>query len=256
MSRDKAASLRMKPREHLDHPERKRALNRAIFTLIAPEYDRVSRRLSFGRDAAWKDRLVAGLPAWTAPRCLDLACGTGGLTERIARRYPRGQVVGLDLTPDMIALARARVRLPNVAFAVGDMVETGRPAASADLVTGGYALRNAPELDAAIREIHRILRPGGMAVFLDFSKPADCLVSRAQWALLKTWGSFWGLVLHGNPSVYGYIADSLARFPDRVALQARFARAGFVDRGATDAMGGMIRISRFEKQHPTPGARP
>ncbi len=256
MTPDAPPSFRWKPRGHLDDPDRKRALNRALFSLIAPEYDRVTRRLSFGRDAAWKDRLVAGLPGWSAPCCLDLACGTGDLAERIARRYPRGRVVGLDLTPGMVAIARARVRLPNVAFDVADMVSTGWPDASADLVTGGYALRNAPDLAAVIREVRRVLRPGGLAVFLDFSKPAFLPARWGQWLLLKAWGGFWGLRLHGKPAVYGYLADSLARFPDRTALPAWFLRAGFADRGATDVMGGMIRISRFERKEAVPGAEP
>lgn len=249
-------AFRLKPSEHLDDPDRKRDLNRALFSLIAPDYDRVTRRLSFGRDSAWKNRLVSGLPDWPAPVCLDLACGTGDLTERIARRYPRGRVVGLDLTPDMVAAARARVRLPNAAFEVGDMVRTGWPDGSADCISGGYALRNAPDLEAAIREVFRVLRPGGLAVFLDFSKPASRAAQWMQRRLLKAWGGFWGLAMHANPDVYGYIADSLDRFPDRETLRDQFVRAGFDDRGATDALGGMIRVSRFGRPGPPGGLDP
>lgn len=217
----------LRPREHLGDPQRKRILNEQLFSAVAPRYDTITRGLSFGRDPAWKDRLIAGLPPLDAPDCLDLACGTGDLAFRLARRYPRGRVLGLDLTPAMIERARARATSPRVRFEVGDLGRTGLPDAAFDIITGGYALRNAGDLDEAIAEVSRLLRPGGTAAFLDFSKPPARWAQRLELALLKIWGGAWGLALHGNPRVYGYIADSLARHPDRAELSRRFASAGF-----------------------------
>lgn len=223
-----SAPFRLKPREHLGDPVSKRALNARLFETVAPRYDAITRGLSFGRDRAWKDRLIAALPPFPAPDCLDLACGTGDLAFRLARRYPAGRVLGLDLTPAMIARARARGdSQPRVRFEVGDLGRTGLPDASFDVVTGGYALRNAGDLDEAIAEVFRVLRPGGVAAFLDFSKPPGRAAQAVERALLKLWGGIWGLALHGNPDVYGYIADSLAVHPDRRELTRRFAAARF-----------------------------
>ena len=118
---------------------------------------------------------------------------------------------------------------------------------SADFVTGGYALRNAPDLNRTIREIDRILRPGGIAAFLDFSKPPSRLGQTVHHAVLKAWGGFWGLMLHGNADVYGYIADSLRFFPDRVELHDRFQGQGFTLRSRHRLYGGLLELTVFRK---------
>jgi demethylmenaquinone methyltransferase/2-methoxy-6-polyprenyl-1,4-benzoquinol methylase len=213
--------------EELDQPDRKRELNREIFTRIAREYDLICKLLSFGRDLAWKRQMVRGLPELATPECVDLAAGTGDLAFFLGERYPRGQVLGIDLTEKMIEVADGRNTLENVRFEIGDMAALALPEASADIVTGGYALRNAPVLRQAIQEVHRILRPDGVAAFLDFSKPKNRLGQFLNVASLKFWTSLWGLVLHRKPWVYGYIADSLAKFPDREAMAALFREEGF-----------------------------
>ena len=119
---------------------------------------------------------------------------------------------------------------------------------SVEVVTGGYALRNAPDLDRTIREIDRILRPGGIAAFLDFSKPPSRVGQAVHHAVLKTWGGFWGLMLHGNADVYGYIADSLRFFPDRVELQERFRKQHFTLRSRHPLYGGLLELLTFKKQ--------
>ncbi len=248
-----SAPFQIKPREHLDDPARKRALNRNLFEAVAPRYDAITRGLSFGRDAAWKDRLISSLPPLAAPECLDLACGTGDLAFRLAARYPQGRVLGLDITPAMIERARARNRNPRVRFEVGDLGRTGLPHAAFDIITGGYALRNAGDLEEAIAEVFRLLKPGGAAAFLDFSKPPNRAAQRIELALLKFWGGAWGWALHRNPDVYGYIADSLARFPDRVELARRFVAAGFEIAESRRRFFGVVELVSLRKPD---GARP
>ena len=101
------------------------------------------------------------------------------------------------------------------------------PEGSVDIVTGSYALRNAPDLPRALGEIRRILKPAGTAAFLDFSKPRSAIFRIPQYLLLRTWCGSWGLILHGNHEIHGYIAASLAAFPDRANLLDLFARSGF-----------------------------
>ena len=205
----------VKTREILDSPDQKRRLNERIFTTIAPRYDGANRVLSFDLDRRWKRRLVEALPAWPAPALADLACGTGDLTSLLAARYPDGQVLGIDLTEAMLEIARRRCVAPNVKFARGDMSRTGLPAESVDGVAGGYALRNAADLREVLGEIRRILKPGGLAAFLDFSKPSNPFFRQIELSLLTFWTGFWGLLLFWNPRTYTYIAESLRSFPDR-----------------------------------------
>jgi demethylmenaquinone methyltransferase/2-methoxy-6-polyprenyl-1,4-benzoquinol methylase len=195
------------------HPDSKQAYNRTLFRDVAPRYNLITRLLSFGRDASWKRWMVAQLPD-EVERAVDLACGTGDLTRALAQRYPQARVTGLDLTPEMLGIARQESP-DTLAFVEADMRVTGEPDHSVDLVTGGYALRNAPDLAEALQEVSRILRPGGTAAFLDFSAPRSLLLRRLHYVLLLSWGALWGLVVHGNPRIYAYIARSLARFPDR-----------------------------------------
>jgi len=213
--------------KEIDNPEKKRDFNERHFTEAASRYDIATRAMSLGRDGYWKRELVSALPDAAAPLCVDLASGTGDISFLLARRYPRGKVIGIDLTQDMVILAQGRNRFENVTFTCGDMTETGFADTSVDIVTGSYALRNAPDLARALGEVHRILMPGGHAAFLDFSRSGSAGARRAQYWLLKCWCGLWGTLLHGNPTIHAYIADSLAQFPPRADYHELVRRAGF-----------------------------
>jgi ubiquinone/menaquinone biosynthesis methyltransferase len=208
-------------------PEKKKLYNELHFSEAAPRYDAATRAMSLFRDAAWKARLVGSLPEIAKPLCVDIACGTGDVSFLLAQRYPEGHTVGLDIAWPMLGIARERNRHPNLRFSRQDMCATEFPEGSVDIVTGSYALRNAPDLTRAIGEIRRILKPGGTAAFLDFSKPRAAVFRIPQYLLLRTWCGAWGLILHGNHEIHGYIAASLATFPDRGNLLDLFAESGF-----------------------------
>lgn len=235
-------------RNDLAEPDRTRNLNRQLFTLIAARYDQATRILSLGRDSCWKRKLVQSLPNLKTPVCVDLACGTGDLTRLLAGRYPGGSVTGLDLTEAMLEQARQWNQPTNVRYAVGDMARTGLPADSVDIITGSYALRNAGDLKEALHEIHRILKPGGVAAFLDFSKPDNPSGQRISHALLTLWGSLWGWLLHRDPRVYAYIADSLVRYPDRRQLASLLQDTGFTVQSTRYAFAGLIECLVAEKR--------
>ncbi len=208
----------LKARDYLGTPERKREYNERHFAEAARHYDLVTRVMSLGRDRQWKRHLVAFLPGISSPRCADLACGTGDVAFLLARRYPGGTIVGLDISMPMLDIARRRNRHENLRFECGDLSALPFPDASFDVITGSYALRNAPDLRSALGEVRRVLRPGGTAAILDFSKPTVPFLQRFQYILLRGWCGFWGFLLHGTPEVHGYIANSLKDFPDRERL--------------------------------------
>jgi ubiquinone/menaquinone biosynthesis methyltransferase len=217
----------LKISDHLHCAEKKRYYNEQLFCEIAPRYDFITRALSFWRDAAWKRDLVAALPVAENPFCLDVACGTGDIALLLAAKYPKGRIVGLDITEPMLARARARSTQPHVAFVNQDMGSLAFAPGSVDILSGGYALRNAPNLESAVAEFHRVLKPGAIAAFLDFSKPRGRFPEALKHGLLKLWTGFWGLALHWNHEVYGYIAESLRAFPDREELRRLFHQKGF-----------------------------
>ena len=218
----------LKIKDYIHTPERKREYNEQHFSEAASRYDFATRAMSLGRDAAWKRQLVATLPQLPVPTCVDLACGTGDIVFLLAEKYPTGQIVGIDLTEPMLELARKRCNSDNIAFVRQDMAETGFPDESVDIVTGGYAVRNAAELRQAFVEIHRILKPGGFVALLDFSKPPSQWFQRLQYLVLKYWCGLWGFLLHGNPEVHAYISASLKTFPDRGQLRELIEATGFV----------------------------
>ncbi len=222
-----ARKLTLKIAEYLNTAANKKQLNEEMFSVIAPKYDFITRLFSFWQDAKWKRDLIAALPPVVAPHCLDLACGTGDIAFLLAKQYPKGQIIGLDLTEEMLVLARQVNQYENVQFVKGDMGQLDIESGSIDIVTGGYALRNAPDLKQALAEIHRVLKAGGTAGFLDFSKPAVSWKQKLEYYLLKGWTGLWGLILHRNHEVYSYIAESLNAFPDRRTIQQLFVAQGF-----------------------------
>ena len=219
--------FKLKMHDYIHSPAGKRTYNERMFAEIAPHYDLVNKILSLGRDCVWKDTLVRSLPDIQSPTCLDLACGTGDITFRLAKRYPAANVTGIDITEPMLALANSRNCHANVTFLDKDMCATGVADSSIDIVTGAYALRNAPDLQAALKEIHRVLKPGGIAAFLDFSKPPSRPLQKVENALLKTWCGFWGILLAGNYEVYAYVAESLKQFPNAEQLKLLLKDTGF-----------------------------
>jgi ubiquinone/menaquinone biosynthesis methyltransferase len=231
---------RLSLREAFTTPERKRRYNARLFATIADRYDVITRLLSYGRDQAWKRRLIALADIAPGEAVLDLACGTGDLAFAAAERG--ASVIGLDLVPRMVTLARRRVARPSVRFLVGDMTSLPLEDASASVVTTGYGLRNVPNLDRALDEIARVLEPGGRFLSLDFDRPANRVLRASYLAYLTAVGSLVGLVLHGDPDTYRYIPASLARYPGATAVVEMLRARGFADARAIPVLGGLMAI--------------
>jgi ubiquinone/menaquinone biosynthesis methyltransferase len=236
----------LKAKDWIDQPDRKREYNVALFREVASKYDFVTKALSLGRDQSWKRALIAALPSVSEPTCLDLACGTGDITFALRQKYPDGQIEGLDISENMLAVAQRQNSFDNVHLRIGDMCQTDVDIQSIDIVTGGYALRNAPSLELVLDELLRILRPGGTAAFLDFSKPRNKVIQGIQHGVLTAWGGFWGLMLHRNPEVYAYIAKSLVSFPDRQSLREMLRSRGFVNIRAKSFYFGALELLVFD----------
>jgi ubiquinone/menaquinone biosynthesis methyltransferase len=233
----------------LSTPDGKSRYVRRLFATIADRYDLITVLLSYGRDAAWKRRLVALAGVRQGTRALDLACGTGDLAFALAADGAR--VVGLDITLRMVELAKKKGTVTflrnakkgdSPLFLVGDMLALPFPDRSFDLVTTGYGIRNVPDIDAALSEIRRVLRPGGLFLSLDFNRPANALVRGVYLTYLTAVGSAVGWALHRDPDTYRYIPESIKRYPGAEALVARLEAHGFSSARFLPVLGGLMAI--------------
>ena len=182
---------------------------RAMFHTIAPRYDFITRAFSYGMDGRWKQSGVERARLPRDARVLDLASGTGDFCELVRRHRPAARTVAVDLTERMLQLARRR-GIPHTVCA--DAGGLPFPDNCFDCVFIGYGLRNFSSLPAALEEIERVTRPGGLLVSLDFFLPAHSALRWLYLGYLYAQGAFWGLILHGRPRIYTYIPDSLRSF--------------------------------------------
>jgi demethylmenaquinone methyltransferase/2-methoxy-6-polyprenyl-1,4-benzoquinol methylase len=174
-------------------------------------------------------------------RVLDLACGTGDILFRAAPGAKRA--VGLDVTHRMLQLAKARTSpATNVEWLCGDMIALPLRAASFDVVTTGYGLRNVPDLGAAIAEIHRVLVSGGRLVSLDFNRPENSAVRAAYLSYLTVVGSALGYALHRDPDTYRYIPESIRNYPGADGVARLLEQHGFSDVRVILVLGGLMAI--------------
>jgi demethylmenaquinone methyltransferase/2-methoxy-6-polyprenyl-1,4-benzoquinol methylase len=254
------------PVETLDQafasPAARQRYVRRLFSTIADRYDLITVVLSFGLDRGWKRRAMDLAAPRAGFRVLDLACGTGDLAFAAASRG--ASVVGLDVTHRMLQLAREKARLvgpraPHPAhrippsasrtpvFVTGDMGALPFEDAHFDIVTTGYGLRNVPDLTLAVREIHRVLRPGGTLVSLDFNRPDNAIVRAVYLAYLSGVGGALGWALHGQPDAYRYIPASIRRYPGAARVAGLLSTQGFERTEWFPVLGGLMALHRARR---------
>src|SRR5688572_13456094 len=233
-------------RTALESPGSKRLYVRRLFATIAGRYDLITRLLSFGLDRRWKARLVEATHVTAGTRALDLACGTGDIAALMAGRG--ATVTGLDITLDMLKLARAKPRGAAIRWIAGDMAALPLAAGSVDVITTGYGLRNVPDLSQALSEAHRVLADDGRLASLDFNRPESRAVRAVYLAYLTVVGSVLGWMLHRDADTYRYIPASIARYPGAGGVARLIEDAGFVDVRVLPVLGGLMAIHLAAKR--------
>lgn len=209
-----------------------------LFATIADRYDLITKVLSYGQDARWKRDLIARAEVRPGERALDLAAGTGDVAFAAAARGAR--TIGLDITHRMLQLAAAKSSAAR--FITGDMGSLPFQPSSFDLVTTSYGLRNVPDLNTAIDEIARVLKPGGRLLSLDFNRPENGLVRSAYLIYLSVVGASLGWVLHRDPDTYRYIPESIKRYPGARGVAERLAARGFEHITVIPVLWGLMSI--------------
>ena len=195
---------------------------KGMFDRIAPVYDVMNRVMTAGLDQRWR-KLAVSQVVWPGDRVLDACCGTGDLAVEAERRG--GRVVGLDFSPRM--LERARTKSGAIEWIQGDALALPFPDGDFDAATVGFGVRNLADLEGGLKELARVLRPGGKLAVLEITRPRG---------ILKPFFRLWfdvlvplaGRVLPGGQA-YTYLPASVRRFPGPDDLSALFRNAGFAD---------------------------
>jgi demethylmenaquinone methyltransferase/2-methoxy-6-polyprenyl-1,4-benzoquinol methylase len=233
---------------------------REMFSGIAPRYDLLNHLLSGRLDNVWRARVAhrfAPILARSDARVLDLCCGTGDLAFALARRGP-AKITGADFSHAMLAIARRkadalreRATTAKSASASGnsaaEFVEADAlrmPFADAtfDLVTTAFGFRNLANYDEGLKEILRVLRPGGEIGILEFSEPRGKLFGALYRFYFRHILPTLGGAISGNSAAYSYLPRSVGRFPSPEELAAQMERAGFGDVRFVRWTGGIVTL--------------
>jgi demethylmenaquinone methyltransferase/2-methoxy-6-polyprenyl-1,4-benzoquinol methylase len=214
---------------------------RRMFDRIAPVYDAMNRTMTVGLDRRWR-RLTAAAVVRSGDAVLDACCGTGDLAIACARAG--GRVTGLDFSPAM--LERARRKAPELEWIEGDLLSLPFADASFDVATVGFGVRNVEQLDRAISELRRILRPGGRLAILEITRPRGVLAPFYR-VWFDTVVPLVGKLLPGG-SAYTYLPASVRRFPGPEELSELVAGLGFREVHARLFAGGIVALHTAEAQ--------
>jgi len=219
---------------------------RAMFDGIAGRYDLLNHLLSANQDRRWRRRAVGELPADEAGLVLDLCGGTGDLTLELARADEARTVVCCDFSHGM--LARAITKFTRMGLEArcsvleADGLRLPFATGSLDAVTVGFGVRNFHDMDAGFRQILRVLRPGGRLVVLEFSRPTGPVIKQLYGFYLRRILPRIGDGVSGRSGPYGYLARTIADFPEAERLAGRIRDAGFAACGWKTLSGGIVAI--------------
>lgn len=227
-----------------------------LFATIAPRYDLVNDLQSFGLHRYWKKRLVKMSGARQSDLVLDVCCGTGDIALEWAGRVDK--VVGLDFSAPMLAIARerARQRLRRpLGWIQGDALKLPFPDNLFDAVCIGFGLRNLADFELGLRELYRVVRPGGRLLVLDFGKPPNRLLRRLYFGYLEWWVPLFGRLLCRDAASYQYISESLRHYPAQEGVAQSMQKLGCGQVRIRNFLGGTMSINYGEKP-PAVAARP
>ena len=221
---------------------------REVFTSVASQYDLMNDLMSLGVHRLWKAAMIKALPLKAKDRVLDVAGGTGDIALGILKSYPYLDldITICDLTPEMVSKGRDRAinkgTLKGLHWSCGNAECLPVADQSFDLYTIAFGLRNVADIDAALTEAVRVLKPGGKFFCLEFSKPTITGLGRVY-----DWYSFnllpvLGELIAKDRAAYQYLVESIRRFPDQESLADKMKQAGFVDVQWKNLSGGIVAL--------------
>jgi demethylmenaquinone methyltransferase/2-methoxy-6-polyprenyl-1,4-benzoquinol methylase len=222
-----------------------------MFTSIAPRYDLLNHLLSFNVDRLWwrkTARSFAQILAQPEARVLDLCCGTGDMTFALRREAGRAspKILGADFSHAMLQRASLKSAGTPLRWVEADALQLPFPDSHFDLVTSAFGFRNLADYDAGLREIVRVLRPGGEAGILDFGEPQG-IAGRLYRIYFRHVLPTAGTLISGVRGPYAYLPASVERFPEPSEMLERMRQAGFRETSWTPYTFGIAGLYRGKK---------
>jgi len=224
-----------------------------MFNAISQTYDRLNRILSLGIDKRWRKKVAGFLPAKDHLALLDCATGTGDQIIALMRRPEKiSHAVGLDLAGEMLDIARKKVRrrpyAQKVEFRQASMSSIPYPDETFDCVTVSFGIRNAPDTHAALKEMLRVLKPGGRLIVLEFSMPQNRPLKAIHLAYLRHFIPTVGGLLSKDRKAYSYLNRTIEAFPFGKEFLAILEGAGFSSVRAHPLTFGIATIYQGDKR--------
>lgn len=224
---------------------------RGMFARVAPRYDLANHLLSFNLDRWWRAhtaRRVRGILERPDARVLDICCGTGDLVLALGKRG--GFVLGSDFCHPMLVGARDKMRSKRARGALFEADALNLPLADAslDLITVAFGFRNLANYNAGLREMRRVLRPGGTAAILEFSQPPNRIFAALYRFYSRRLLPLIGGALTGSREAYEYLPESVRKFPNAPDLAEDMRRAGFSSVSFEYLTGGIVALHLGEKR--------
>lgn len=224
---------------------------RQMFDAIAPSYDRLNHLLSFNLDRGWRRRCVRMATKSKPAAVLDMATGTGDLAFALARKLPQSKIVGADLSPEMIRVARdksaKRKEGSRVEFSVGDGEALGFGDGAFDCATIAFGIRNYQDIDAGLREFARVLRSGGELYVLEFSTPTGKIFAPLYRFYFHRILPIIGGLVSKDKQAYTYLPGSVDEFPEKSIFLQMMCDAGFAKAESMRLMRGVAFIYKGTK---------
>ena len=225
----------------------KAGLVRQVFESVAPRYDLMNDLMSGGVHRLWKNALVDVVNPRPGEKFLDVAGGTGDIAFRLLKRQgARPDVTVCDINPAMLAVGRDRAvnrgLLKGLTWTTGDAENLPFPDRSFDGYTIAFGLRNVTDIDKALAEAYRVLRPGGRFHCLEFSKVKSTSIGRVYDAYSERALPFFGRLVARDAESYRYLHESIRRFPAQRVLAERMRKAGFANVAWRDMTLGVVAL--------------
>jgi len=202
-----------------------------MFDHIAFRYDFLNRFLSAGTDIRWRKKAIAQLASLQPQSILDVATGTGDMAIMMARQFPAAKIIGIDISEGMLEKGREKLLKANLGGRVnlqsGDSETINYPPASFDAVSVAFGVRNFENLEKGLREIYRVLTPGGKLIILEFSKPKTIGIKQLYNLYMGFLAPQIGKLFCKDKDAYQYLNDSVQRFPEGKEFDDILQSVGF-----------------------------
>lgn len=202
-----------------------------MFNNIAPTYDTLNHRLSWDIDKGWRKKAIAQLQPFSPRHILDIATGTGDFAILAARMLTPEKLVGADISEGMMDIGRQKVKRARleqiISFEKEDCLQLSYPENSFDAVTAAFGIRNFPDLDRGLKEIFRVLRPGGHLSIVELTSPVAFPMKQLFKVYSHTVLPIYGRLVSRDDSAYHYLTATIEAFPQGEQMVGILKKAGF-----------------------------